>query len=312
MRRRFPRALVPGDTVGLIAPASPIFEPERRDAAAALLRDMGFRVLRGESVDAVDHCFSGTDELRARDVNAMFADDGVNGIVCLRGGYGSVRLLPMLDTAAIARHPKPFVGFSDITALHAALYRTCGLVTFHGPMPGVIDPIGLRNPADRVMWLDVLSGKDSRKVQNPDGAPFLARGTRSVTGRLIGGNLSVLCSLIGTPWEPDWNGALLLLEDVAERADRLDGMATQLQEHGVLDRISGLVLGDFSRYEGMTSPRQLPLSRLITDHCPPELPILFGLRAGHGRCRMTLALGAAYRLNPRNASLTRLEAAVRL
>ena len=117
------------------------------------------------------------------------------------------------NEAASVREIRELAGaMKELTALHAALYRTCGLVTFHGPMPGVIDPIGLRNPADRGMWLDVLSGKDSRRVQSPDGAPFLARGTRSVTGRLIGGNLSVLCSLIGTPWEPDWDGALLLLQ----------------------------------------------------------------------------------------------------
>lgn len=260
MRRRFPHPLLPGMTVGLVAPASPIFEQERRDAAVLLLQEMGFRVRRGVSVDMVDRCFAGSDAQRAADLTAMFLDETVDAIVCLRGGYGCTRLLHLLDWQAIARHPKPFVGFSDITALHAALRRHCGLVTYHGPMPGAMDPIGLREPKAREQWLQVLAGTADRPVANPDGAPLHGEGSRVVTAPLIGGNLSVLCSLIGTPCEPDWDHTLLLLEDVAERTDRLDGMIQQLEDHGVFHRISGLVLGDFSRYEGQTNPHAIPMA----------------------------------------------------
>ena len=304
MKRRFSHPLLPGMTIGLVAPASPVFEPDRRDAAVHLLEDMGFRVRRGATVDAVDFCFAGDHALRARDLQDMFLDDTVDAVVCLRGGYGSARLLPLMDFRAIARHPKPFVGFSDITALHAALNKCCGFVTFHGPMPGVMDPIGLREPRSQRQWLEMLSGAAPRQAANPDGEPFAGSGERIVTGRLIGGNLSVLTGLIGTPWEPEWDGNLLLMEDVAERTDRLDGMMSQLKAAGVFERISGLVLGDFSRYEGMTTPRKLPLSRIIEEALPEGLPVIHRLHAGHGRDRMTLAFNARYRLNPRAATLT--------
>jgi muramoyltetrapeptide carboxypeptidase len=298
-------------TIGLVAPASPIFESDRRDAAVRLLEDMGFRVRRGETIDAVDFCYAGDHALRARDLQKMFLDDSVDAVVCLRGGYGSARLLPLLDFAAIARHPKPFVGFSDITALHIALQEHCGFITFHGPMPGVMEPIGLREPRARQQWLDTLGANAPRQACNPDGEPFAGVGQASVSGCLTGGNLSVLTSLIGTPWEPAWDGKLLLLEDVAERTDRLDGMLAQLKERGVFRRISGLVLGDFSRYEGMTTPRQLPLHRIFQETLPESLPVLYRLHAGHGRDRMTLMLGARYRLNPRKATLTLLESPFR-
>lgn len=311
MRRRFPRALLPGMTVGLVAPASPVFEPDRRDAAVQLLEDMGFRVVRGESVDAVNYCFSGTDDVRAGDLMRMFTDDRVDAVVCLRGGYGCARLMDKLDYDAIARNPKLLVGFSDVTALHMALITRCGFVTCHGPMPGQIRPVGLREPRARAQWLDTLSGKGSREVVNPDGTPFLSAGTRSVTGRLLGGNLSVLTGLLGTPWEPAWDGALLLLEDVAERTDQLDGMLLRLQQRGVFDRIAGLMLGDFSRYDGVDNARNLPLENLFAERVPSSLPVLYGLHAGHGRDRMTLLLNARYRLDPRRASLTLTESPLR-
>lgn len=305
--RRLPHPLMPGMTVGLVAPGSPVFEPARRDAAVALLEDMGFRVRRGETVDAVDFCFAGDDRLRAADLQAMFLDDGIDAVICLRGGYGSVRLLPLLDFDAIAAHPKPFVGFSDITALHMALIRRCGFITFHGPMPGVTESIGLREPHARQQWLDTLGGHAERVIRNPDGTPFGSVGSCMAEGRLIGGNLSALTGLIGTPWEPCWDGSLLLVEDVAERTDRLDAMFLQLRVCGVFDRIAGLLLGDFSRYAGMTSPRKPPIERILQTHLPADLPVLWGLHAGHGRDRMTLALNALYRLEPERAALTLLD-----
>ena len=307
MKRRFPHPLLPGMTIGLVAPASPVFEPDRRDAAVRLLEDMGFSVRRGETMDAVDFCYAGDHALRARDLENMFLDDGIDTVVCLRGGYGSARLLPLIDFSAVARHPKPFVGFSDVTAIHTALQEKCGFITFHGPMPGVMDPIGLREPRAQKQWLDTLAGASPQQVANPDGEPFAGVGRRSVTGRLIGGNHSVLTSLIGTPWEPVWDGRLLLLEDVAERTARLDAMLSQLKGTGVFERISGLVLGDFSRYEGMTTPRKLPLHRIFQETLPADLPMLYRLHAGHGRDRMTLTMNARYRLDPRRASLTLLE-----
>lgn len=311
MRRRFSAPLLPGMTVGLVAPASPVFEPARRSAAVRLLEEMGFRVLRGSSVDAIENGFAAPDSLRAADLTAMFLNDAVDAIVCLRGGYGSTRLLSLLDYGQLARHPKPFIGFSDITALHTALAQRCGFLTVHGPMPGACSPVGLRDSAARAQWLAVVAGAAPRQVANPDGTPFFGHGHRTAEGRLTGGNLSVLCGLIGTPWETAWDGALLLVEDVAERLDQLDAMMARLEAHGVFRRIAGLVVGDFSRYDGMTSARPPALSGLVAKHVPDSLPILYGLHAGHGRDRMTVVLNARYRLHPQRATLTLLEAPFR-
>lgn len=307
MRRRFSSPLLPGMTIGLVAPASPVYEPDRRDAAVRLLEEMGFCVVRGASVDMVGSGYTDGDALRAADLTDMFLNDAVDAVVCLRGGYGSLHLLPRLDFRSIAHHPKPFVGFSDITALHMAFIGQCGFLTLHGPMPGAMDAVGLREPAARAQWLAVAAGQAPRRVQNPDGAPFLGSGQGQAEGRLLGGNLSVLCSLLGTPWEPAWDGALLLLEDVAERPDHIEVLMGRLEARGVFRRIAGLLIGDFSRYEGMTSPRQPPLNRLVASHAPAALPVLYGLHAGHGHDRMTLVLNARYRLDPAQGSLTLLE-----
>lgn len=306
--RRLSRPLLPGMTVGLVAPGSPMFEPERRNAAVALLEEMGFPVKRGRTVDAADFRFAGDGRFRADDLASLFLDDAIDAVVCLRGGYGSARLLPLLPYQEIARHPKPFVGFSDITALHAAFQKQCGFVTFHGPMPGTAEAIGLREPRARSQWLATLAGSPDPIIRNPDGTPFRGHGSQTVVGRLIGGNLSSLTDLIGTPWEPVWDDKLLLLEDVGERMDRLEAMFAQMADCGVFERIGGLLLGDFSRYAGMTSPHELPLARVVQAHLPPELPILWGLHAGHDHDRMTLALNATYRLNPAAATLTLTEA----
>ncbi len=308
MRERlFPRPAPPGAVLGLIAPASPVYELERRDGAVRLLEDMGYRVKRGRSVDLMDRCYEESEALRARDVMDMFLDDDVDALVCLRGGYGAARLLGRLDYDRIARHPKLLVGFSDITALHAALWKQCGLITIHGPMPGSVKPYGLREPRARAQWVQTLSGDPVKAIVNPGGEPFEAYGEQAVTGRLIGGNMRVVCSLIGTPFEPEWDGALLLLEDVAERPDQLEEMAGRLDDLGVFRRIAGLILGDFCDYEGHRHEHMAPIAEVFPRHLPRRLPVLWNVHAGHGWDRMTLVMNLVYRLDPLNAALTLLE-----
>lgn len=308
MRERlFPKPAPPGATLGLIAPASPVYELERRDAAVRLLEDMGYQVKRGRSVDLMDRCYEESEVLRAQDVMDMFLDDSVDALVCLRGGYGAARLLGRLDYGRMMQHPKLLVGFSDITALHAALWKECGLITIHGPMPGNVKPYGLREPRARAQWLQALSGDPVKAIANPGGEPFEAYGEQAVAGRLIGGNMRVLCSLMGTPWEPEWDGALLLLEDVAERPDQLEVMAAQLEKQGVFRRIAGLVLGDFCDYEGHRHEHMSPIAEVFPRHLPRRLPVLWNVHAGHGWDRMTLVMNLVYRLDPLNATLTLLE-----
>lgn len=315
--RLFPPRLKAGSRVALIAPSSPVYEKAKRDAAQALLEGMGYRVLRGPSIDAQRGYLSGSDAIRAGDVERMFLDPSVDGVVCLRGGYGAARLLPLIDFERIAAQPKAFVGFSDITALHLALYRTCGLITFHGPMagagqPGAAQPGSLYDERIREAWLQAVEGRLPQRLRNPDGTFFsmLPGHEGAAEGVLLGGNLTVLCSLAGTKYLPDFQGKLLLLEDVGERPYRIDGMLTQLINSGRLRGVRGIVLGDFTNCEAEEKSRSLDLTDIFQELLPRDIPVIQGVHAGHGRDKITLPLGIRYRIDGRTAGLIPLEQGV--
>ncbi len=239
-----PPRLALGDTIGLVAPASSTEKPERIDEVIAHLKAQGFSVKPGANLRRRDGYLAGTDAERAADLHAAFRDPEVKAVFALRGGYGSCRLLPLLDYALIRANPKPFLGYSDITALHQALLVKAGLVTYHGPnaneafQPGnnaalkraLMDP-----PAERMLFSREKKGGDTIRCEVPG----------LVRGRALGGNMTCLLRLLGTPYAPDFTGAVLFLEDIGEKAYRVDGMFTHLRLAGVLDQIAGLVLGRF-------------------------------------------------------------------
>jgi muramoyltetrapeptide carboxypeptidase len=243
-----PPRLAPGATIGLAAPASSTTQPERIDEIIAHLIGQGFRVKAGANLRRRTGYLAGSDAERAADLNALFTDPDVKAIFALRGGYGSCRILPLLDYAAIRANPKLFLGYSDITALHHALLVQAGLVTYHGSnaneafQPGneaalrraLIDPVG---------ECCIFSRETGAGDAIPCEVPGQAR------GRLLGGNMTCLLRLLGTPWAPDFTGAILFLEDIGEKAYRIDGLFTHLRLAGVLDQIAGLVLGRFDHPE---------------------------------------------------------------
>jgi muramoyltetrapeptide carboxypeptidase len=217
-----PPRLAPGGTIGLVAPASSTERPERIDEVIAHLTSQGFGVKESRNLRRRTGYLAGTDEERAADLHALFADPEVHAIFALRGGYGSCRILPLLDFDLIRANPKPFVGCSDITALHHAMLAKAGLAR--------MDPV----KESVIFSREEKGGADIRSV-----VPGAA------TGRLLGGNMTCLMRLLGTPYAPDFNGAILFLEDIGEKAYRVDGMFTQLRLAGVLSQIAGLVLGRF-------------------------------------------------------------------
>lgn len=303
-----PTPLCQGARLGLIAPASPIYEQENQQAAVQLLEEMGFYVKCYESVGAQRGYLSGSDIIRAGDLMDAFQDPAIDGVVCLRGGYGAARLLPLLDFDVIRRSPKPFVGFSDITALHLAFYAKTGLCTFHGPMPGAQSLSGLREPRSRRMWLEALANRLPARLANPNGESFQRfSGGGAAEGILLGGNLTVLCSLIGTPYLPDFQGKLLLLEDVGERPYRIDGMLNHLRACGILGAVKGILLGDFTQCEEDASRPSLVLEEIFRELLPGDIPILWNVHAGHGQDKMTLPLGRTYRLDGDRAELSLLD-----
>ncbi len=248
----FPPRLVVGDTIGLVAPASPPDDPNKIEKAIERLTAQGFKVKPGKYLRKRDGYLAGNDEERAEDFNALFADPEVKAVFALRGGYGSCRILPLLDYTAIQANPKLFIGYSDNTALHQAILLKAELVTFHGPnaseafLPGNIKTFNR-------MLMEPLGKKECVLFSRDDAKGMVLKTMVAgrVTGRLIGGNMTCLLRLIGTPYAPDFRDVILFLEDTGEKAYRVDGMFTHLRLAGVLSQIRGLILGRFDHGDEM-------------------------------------------------------------
>ncbi len=302
-----------GDTIGLIGPSGTVREAGAVDQAIAYMQEMGFKVKVGESAHAKYGYLSGTDEVRARDINAMFADKEVDAIVCTRGGYGTMRLLDLLDYDAIRANPKIFVGFSDITALHIAFQEKCGLVTFHGPMAARWMhefPDGFTKKA---LFDALMNAKPLGELHNAPG--YHARATVNpgrAEGMLVGGNLSLIAGTIGTPYELDVKGKILFIEEIGERTYCVDRMLTQLRLAGKFDDCAGVVFGDFNDCPVEYPEFGLTLEEVIRDIAAPcGKPMFTGLQAGHVSPKLTLPLGTRCRMDADNCTLEVLESAVR-
>ena len=299
-----PRALAPGDRVAVVAPAGP-FDRESLDA--------GLRVLAGRYDVAWDRgllsrarYLAGDDGRRGDELAAALADPRIRGIVAARGGYGSMRILPRVwpiagGAASSPGRAKPLVGFSDITALHAAL-QAFGRVSVHGP---VVTQLATQPSTVVERFFAIL--EDGAAPPAPiSGTPFLGG---ACEGPLLGGNLSILTRLLGTPWLPDFAGAVLLLEDVGERPYRIDRMWTHLQLAGVFERVVGLALGDFTECEDPSGEFTLRdvLWSLVGE---TGLPCVGGLPIGHDAVNVPVALGTRVRLDGGAGTLSFLEPAV--
>jgi muramoyltetrapeptide carboxypeptidase len=307
-----PPRLRRGDVIGLISPASTPLPAEKIEKGARYLEGLGYRIKLGEHVAAQHGYFAGTDAERLSDLNAMLNDPRVKAIFAVRGGYGSPRLLPFVDYQAVRRQPKIIVGFSDITALQLALFRRTGLVTFSGPLPGVEfwqkpDPYTEEN-----FWRLLTSRRRVGPLHNPNRERLRARIRGRGQGRLLGGNLSLLVSNLGTPFSPDYDGAILVLEDVHEELHRIDRLFTQLRNAGVLDQISGLVLGLFTRCQPSDPAKpHLKLAEIFNEVLTwVTAPSVEGFQYGHVARKLTLPFGLEARLDADRGILTVPESAV--
>lgn len=315
---RLPRPLRPGDKVAVVAPAGPV-DPVALERGLAQLTAWGLQPVLGEAIHLQWGYLAGPDHLRAADLNRFLADSSVAAILCARGGYGSLRILPLIDWAAARQHPKLLVGFSDITALHLAFWREAGWRTLHGPMVEIHDPSG-RMPAYNAHNLHAaLFGRAFPGVipwpdpsEAPDAPTPLTIVPGQAEGRLLGGNLEVMTRLIGTPWQPDFRGAILVLEDVDEAPYRIDRMLVQLKLAGLLDGVAGVLFGHSPTCEEASNGRpSLTLPEILHELLAPlAIPVLYGFPCGHSRYRATLPLGTLARLDSESATLTVLEPAV--
>ena len=305
-----PKPLKPGDTIAMIGVSGAIRDDDLDGAVrtcAARLEGLGFRVKIDPSVYGQYGYLSGTDRERADALNRAFADDSVDGVWCIRGGYGCIRMLDMIDWEMIARHPKAFIGYSDITTLHTVLHERCGLCTFHGPMPvtsyfdgPMIDSL-----------MHAITGHPDHALVNLDGSSLGKLRGGTAEGMLVGGNLSLITGTIGTPYELDTKDRILFIEEIGERTYCVDRMMTQQRLAGKFEDCAGIVFGDFNDCPVEYPEFGLTLEEVIRDIAAPcGKPIFTGLQAGHVTPKLTLPLGTRCRMDAGSCTLEILESAV--
>lgn len=270
-----------GDTIAVVAPAGPVLKEADFTAGVRLLREAGFEVRFSREIMRREGYLAGSDQERVKELHELWADPEVKALIAARGGYGCLRLLPLLELDLIRRHPKIFVGFSDISVLHAAIGGETGLVTFHGPM---LTTLAKSDRPSLDAFFEMLTGRHPETIK-PAGLEVLKSG--NTCGRLVGGNLASLVHLVGTPWEQPWAGAVLFLEDVCEAPYRIDRMLTHLHAAGRFAGLAGLILGTF---EGCGDPE--PIWQRLTELFADEsFPVWANFPAGHSLNNHILPLG---------------------
>ncbi len=313
-----PKRLAPGDTVAFVAPANATFNTVDLQIAVESLEALGLTVKVGRHVLDRHGYLAGQDKDRAADINTFFADRDVSAVLPLRGGWGSSRVLPYLDFDVIRRNPKLVVGYSDITALLLGIHAKTGLVTFHGP-----NGMGRWDEYSLDYFKRVVMQGEAATFQNPhalsdrnvltqtENRTQIIRGGKA-RGRLLGGNLTVLTTIIGSPYLPQWDGAIFFCEDVSEGYYRIDRMLTQLKLAGVLSKIKGFVFGTCSECSpGDDNFGALTLGEIFADHIGPlEVPAWSGAMIGHGMPQWTLPEGIEVEMDADAGTIRMLEPGV--
>ena len=290
------RTLGGGSRVALVAPSGILPDRAQVELAIENARSLGWIPVLGENVSELHGYLAGTDEQRAADLNKALRDETIDAIWCVRGGYGAMRLLRDIDFPALKANPRPLIGFSDITALHAAIHSECGIVSFHGPTArGELTEFS-RDSLLRAVeaQVDPCGEAPSARVLRPGKA----------RGRLAGGNLALIASLMGTPWSVDFDGAILIIEDIDEAVYRVDRMMRQLLLAGALGKCAAIVAGDFRPPAGETSEGNRSVDEVIAEAAEEAgIPCLAGAPFGHIDDQWTIPLGALAELDTEARSL---------
>ncbi|MGO8676978.1 MAG: S66 peptidase family protein [Limisphaerales bacterium] len=305
-----PRHLDYGDTIAVVAPAGAPPDPKTIDHSVAALEQLGFRAKLAPNVRKRRGFLAGNDRERAADLMGMFCDPGVKAILCVRGGYGSSRLLPLLDYGAIRAHPKILVGYSDITSLHCALLKKANLVSFHGPM--------LNSDFVREHCPDFTQRSFLRTLAQPSPAGSIRRGYLKktisilrpgrVSGALVGGNLSLLCATLGTPYLPSFKNKILFFEDLGEAPYRFDRMLTHLLNARLLEQVAGIAIGVNKNCKDPKAGRAKEYRQSLEDVLrerllPLKVPVVMGLPFGHIPWNATLPVGVRATLDAQEGDL---------
>ncbi|MBK5241425.1 LD-carboxypeptidase [Clostridium sp.] len=307
-----PKALKIGDTIGLVAPSGALRQDDVLEKSIKVLREQGFNLVIGESCGKKYGYLSGNDEIRAKDINRMFENSNIDAVFCLKGGYGTPRILDKLDYDLIKQNPKIFIGYSDITAIHIALNQRCDLITFHGPM-AASDMIENFNEFSKESYLNAITSiKPLGQMNNPIGFEIKSLVPGKASGKIVGGNLSLIAATIGTPYEIDTKGKILFLEDIDEFTYSVDRMLTQLRLSGKLKDCTGIILGDFRNCLPQYEDFDLTLIQVFNDIIvEAKKPTIYNFMAGHCTTKITIPLGTEALLDADSCTLTITESALK-
>jgi muramoyltetrapeptide carboxypeptidase len=279
-----------GDTVAITSPAGAVLDEIQITTFTNILKGFGFNVVLGETLKKKYGYFAGTDDERAKELNTLFADKSIKGIFCMKGGWGCARLLDKIDYTSISKNPKVLIGFSDITTLLIAIYAKTGLVTFHGPVGNSgwneFSSASFTNVVMNNLPLSFPVGPDTEDKP-------LTINSGKATGALIGGNLTVISSIIGSDYLPDWNGKILFLEEWKEEPYSLDRMLTQMKLAGILDSLAGIAFGKCVKCEAEEPKKAFTYLEVLEQHFKPlKIPVFYGAMTGHIENKLTLPIGA--------------------
>lgn len=304
-----PSGLRSGDAIGLITPGSPV-HPEKIEQSVITCQRLGLRPVLGKYVQEENGYLAGTDQQRLEDLHTMFTDPEINGIWCIRGGYGCTRLLPHIDFDLIRQHPKVFAGYSDITALHLAIGSHSQLVTFHAP-------VASSNPTDYTIEMfknTVMKAEpDSLSIWSTTEAhdKMLVFREGIAQGSITGGNLSLLAALAGTPWSPNYSGKIVCIEDIGEKPYRIDRMLVQLFQATDLAKAAGVILGQFKDCEAKPGEKSLTLEQTLRNQFAEFAgPVIYGFSFGHIDDQCTLPFGINARFETTDQKIHLLESPI--
>jgi muramoyltetrapeptide carboxypeptidase len=292
-----PNPLNKGDNVGIISPSSATSERIQFQFAQETLEALGFEVKLGGNLKNRRGHLAGSDEERANDLNEMFSDDGIKAIICIRGGSGAARILPLIDYKNIRKNPKPILGYSDITALHNAIHAKTGLITFHGPNgTGSWNSFNVRQFENMFFNRELVTFKNEA-VKGDD---LIVKQNRiqtlrsgRVQGKILGGNLTVLTSLSGTPYLPDFKNNILFIEDISEDPYKIDRMMSTLKLNGTLDKIKGFIFGQCTDCNPSGGYGSLTVDEILDDYILPlNVPAYKGAMIGHVAKQFIVPVGA--------------------
>lgn len=297
----YPKKLQAGATIGLVAPSSPVSK-ERVQQCINVMKSMGFRLKWADNLATSKGGYMAGDELtRAAWIHRMFEDPEVDAIFCIRGGDGGNRIMEYIDLDVIRRNPKIFVGYSDITSLHLLFNQECDLITFHGPMvsSNIVDHFDRES---RIMMYEALMTEREYVYRSPEGYPLRVARSGKGAGRLTGGNLTVACASIGTPYEIDTDGKVLFLEEIGAHIGNIDRSIYQLKNAGKLDRVAGVLIGQFTNCR--QDEEDYSVVDIITEAVKnSDVPILYNVQSGHGFPMITLPMGAECQINTETLSV---------